>query len=121
MIRNTDVHNAALDNSSKGEAKAVLATLVDWQQAFPWQCPKLGVEAFIAVGIRPSLILMLLHYFQTQNMCVKWKGVYSQLKQLPGGGPQGGTFGILEHLAQTNDNSNMVKPENRFKLRMQQT
>ena len=107
---------SVLDNSSKGEAKAVLATLVDWQQAFPRQCPKLGVEAFIAVGIRPFLIPILLNNFQERNMCVKWKGIYSQVKQLPGGGPQGGTIGILEFLAQSNDISNMVKPEDRHKF-----
>ena len=59
---------------------------------------------------------MLLNYFQNRNMCVKLKGIYSQIQQLPGGGPQGGTFGILEYLAQSNDNSNMVKPEDRFKF-----
>ena len=35
------------DSSSKGETKAILATLVDWKQAFPKQCPKLGIESFI--------------------------------------------------------------------------
>ena len=60
-----------LDNSSTGEAKDVLATLVDWKQAFPRQCPKLGVEAFIAVGIRPALIPMLINYFKNRNMKVK--------------------------------------------------
>ena len=29
------------DKSSKGEVNAVLATLVDWKEAFPRQCPKL--------------------------------------------------------------------------------
>ena len=85
----------ALDSSSKGEVKAVLALFVDWKQAFPRQCPKLGVQAFIAVGIRPSLIPMLLNYFQKRSMNVKWKGVYSTTRKLNGGGPQGGTFGIL--------------------------
>ena len=41
----------ALDNNSKGEVKAVLATFVDWKQAFPRQCPKLGVSAFIECGV----------------------------------------------------------------------
>ena len=68
-----------LDCSTKGEVKAVLATFVDWQQAFPCQCAKLGVEAFIAVGIRPSLIPMLLNCFQNRSMSVKWKGVYSEV------------------------------------------
>ena len=106
----------SLDNSSKGEAKAVIATLVDWKQAFPRQCPKLGIEAFIAVGIRPSLIPMLVNYFQNRNMTVKWKGIYSRIRKLNGGGPQGGTFGILEYLSQSNDNANNVNESDRFKF-----
>ena len=35
------------DNNSKGEVNAVLATLYDWKEAFPRECPKLGVEEFI--------------------------------------------------------------------------
>lgn len=57
----------ALDNRSNGEVKAVIATLVDWKQAFPRQCPKLGIEAFLAVGVRPSLIPMLVNYFQNRK------------------------------------------------------
>ena len=36
---------ADTDNSSEGEATAVIATLYDWKEAFPRQCPKLGIEA----------------------------------------------------------------------------
>ena len=54
----------SLDNSSNGEAKVVIAPLIDWKQAFPRQYPKLGMEAFIAAGIRPSLIPMLVNFFQ---------------------------------------------------------
>ena len=35
---------------------------------------------------------------------------------MPGGGPQGATFGVLEYLAQSNDNAEMVKPEDRYKF-----
>ena len=33
----------ALDNNSKVDTFAVLATLIDWHSAFPRQCPKLGI------------------------------------------------------------------------------
>ena len=36
-----------LDNNSKGDIFAVVANLIDWNNAFPRQCPKLGVESFI--------------------------------------------------------------------------
>ena len=57
----------AVDKNCKGKVRAVIATLVDWKQAFPHQCPKLGVEAFISMGIRPSLIPMLLTIFRIEN------------------------------------------------------
>ena len=58
------------DKSSKGEVNAVLATLVDWKEAFPRQCPKLGVEAFIKCGVRGSLIPLLINYLQGRTMKV---------------------------------------------------
>ena len=42
--------------------------------------------------------------------------MYSKIRRLNGGGPQGGTFGILEYLSQSNDNANMVEEEDRFKF-----
>ena len=106
----------ALDGGSKCEVKAVLATFVDWKQAFPRQCPKLGISAFIACGVRPSLIPLLINYFQNCRMLIKWKGVYSKIRKLNGGGPQGALFGILEYLALSNDNADMVNIEDRFKF-----
>ena len=47
LVKMIDRILEALDRNAKGESCAVLATLVDWKQAFPRQCPKLGVESFI--------------------------------------------------------------------------
>ena len=94
----------------------VLATMVDWKQAFPRQCPKLGVESFVQNGVRPALIPVLINYFQGRRMKVKWHGVMSSLRQLNGGGPQGSTFGIWEYLSQSNDNSDFINESDRFKF-----
>ena len=107
---------SVLDNQSKREYKAMIATFIDWKQAFPRQCPKLGIEAFLAVGIRPSLIPMLLNYFQNRRMKGKWKNIYSKIRKLNGGGLQGGTFRILKYLSQSNNNANMVDHEYRYKI-----
>ena len=37
----------AVDNNANGEVFAVIANLIDWNNALPRQCPKLGVELFI--------------------------------------------------------------------------
>ena len=45
-----------LDNNARGDIFAVLVSLIDWKDAFPRQCPKLGIESFIRNGVRPALI-----------------------------------------------------------------
>ena len=106
----------ALDNNSKGDTYAVLATLVDWKEAFYRQCPKLGIASFIKNGVRPALIPLLINYFQGRRMYVKWHGRQSSVRDLPGGGPAGATLGILEYLSQSSDSADMVPPHLRFKF-----
>ena len=106
----------ALDKNSRNEKMAVLATFVDWKQAFPRQCPKLGIEAFIRNGVRPALIPLLINYFQGRKMRVKWHGELSSERELRGGGPQGSSFGLWEYLAQSNDNADCVDVKDRFKF-----
>ena len=106
----------ALDRNSKRETFAVVANLIDWNNAFPRQCPKLGIEAFITNGVRPALIPVLINYFQNREMTVKWHGCRSSPRTLAGGGPQGATFGLLEYLAQSNNNADCVSESDRFKF-----
>ena len=105
----------SLDRNSKGDISAVIATLVDWKQAFNHQDPTLGIKSYIENGVRAALIPMLTNYYQGRKGYVKWKGVISKEKDIPGGGPQGGFFGILGYLSQSNDNADMIEENERFK------
>ena len=116
LIKMIDRILSATDNSTKGECVAVLASLIDWKKAFPMQCPTLGVKSFIKNGVRPSLIPLIASFFEGRHMKVKWRGLLSSLRYLPGSGPQGSTFGVLEYLSQSNDNSNNVPVDDRFKF-----
>ena len=116
LIKFVDRILAALDKNSKSKSCAVLATLVDWKQAFPRQCPKLGVESFLRNGVRPALIPVLISYFQGRKMKVKWHGHISKERELNGGGPQGSSFGIWEYLLQSNNNAQCLEPEYFFKF-----
>ena len=60
----------ALDGSKNGNQFAVIATLIDWKEAFPRQCHKLGIEAFIKLGVRKPLIPTLINFFQDRRMAV---------------------------------------------------
>ena len=83
-----------LDSNNEQEKYAVLASLVDWSKAFDRQDPKLGIQSFIKNGVRPTLIPILISYFQDRKMVVKWHGTTSSSCDLPGGGPQGCTLGL---------------------------
>ncbi len=116
LIKMLDRVLSVTDNSTKGECVAVLATLVDWKAAFPRQCPTLGVKSFIKNGVRASLIPIIASFFERRYMRVKWRGKLSSVRYLPGSGPQGSTFGVLEYLSQSNDNADNVPLEDRFKF-----
>ena len=106
----------AVDNNSKMEAMSVILTMVDWSQAFDRQCHKLGIESFIRNGVRSSLIPILKSFFQNRQMRVKWQDKISSPHILNGGGPQGGLLGILEYLSQTNNNTDFISDDLKFKF-----
>ena len=105
-----------LDTNNEHQKHAVLTQLVDWSKAFDRQDHKLGVQSFIKNGVRPTLIPLLVSYFQDRKMIVKWHGLKSTTRDLPGGGPQGCTFGLLEYKSNSNDNVNHVPMDMRFKF-----
>ena len=47
-------------------------------------------------------------------MLAKWDDLVSSVRELNGGGPQGGHFGICEYLSQTNNNLDIIE-DLRFK------
>ena len=106
----------ALDNNSKGETFAVIANLIDWNNAFPRQCPKLGIESFMQNGVRPALIPVLINYFQDRQMSVKWHGCLTAPRKVKGGGPQGAMIGLLEYLSLSDNSLDMVNESERFKF-----
>ena len=106
----------SLDKNSKGEVNAVLCMFVDWKQTYSRQCHTLGVNSFINNGVRPSLIPILISYFEDRQMRLKWHGKLSEPRKLPGGGAMGANLGNWEFLSQTNNNADCVPLEDRFKF-----
>ena len=106
----------SLDKSSEKEKIAVLANFIDWENAFPRQCHKLGVESFMRNGVRPSLIPILVNYFQNRKMSVRWHNCLSVPREIKGGGPQGATLGLIEYLSQSNNNVDFVDLKDKYKF-----
>ena len=94
----------------------MIVSLIDWNNAFPRQCPKLGIESFVRNGVRPALIPVLVNYFQDREMSVKWHGCQSVPRKIKGGGPQGATIGLLEYLSQSNNCADIVNESERFRF-----
>ena len=98
------------------DKSAVIATSLDWSSAFDRQDPTLAIIKFIKLGVRASLIPLLVSYLTDRKMRVKFNGEVSEFLTLIGGGPQGTLVGGLEYLAQSNDNADVVPPEDRYKF-----
>jgi hypothetical protein len=94
----------------------VILQLVDWAQAFDRQCPQIGIQSFIENGVHKSVIPVLISYFQNRRMKVKWNNKLSSQRNLPGGGPQGSSVGGLEFESQSNNNTNFLTPNDKFKF-----
>ena len=116
LIQMVDQILKATDRSSRGEIIAVLLTMVDWKEAYDRQCPKLGVEAFVKCGVRPSLIPLLTNYFQNRKIRVKWHGQVTEIRNQNGGGPQGSILGNLEYSSQTNFNTEYLTTDEKYKF-----
>ena len=114
LIKLIDRVLKATDNRCKGESVAVICNLVDFSKAFDRQSPLLGIRSFIQNGVRPSLIPILISFFQNRRMKVKWHGVMTPERPLYGGGPQGSTMGILEYLSLSNDKLQNVQEEDKY-------
>ena len=104
-----------LDKNSSSESMAVLTQLVDWSQAFDRQCPTLGIKSFINNGVRQEIIPVLINYFQNRKMRVKWHKLLSSERELPGGGPQGSSCGILEYISQSTGNVDFLEDDLQYK------
>ena len=86
-----------------------------WTAAFDRQDPTLAIKKFIDLGVRPSLIYLLISYLSDRKMKVKFNGEESDFLSLIGGGPQGSLIGQLEYLVLSNNNADIVSPNDRYK------
>ena len=106
----------SVDENTISKSMAVILEMIDWKQAFDRQSHRLGIQSFIDNGVRSSMIPILLNFFQDRQMKVKWRGLLSKVRALPGGGPQGGTLGIEEYLSQSNGNTDFLEEDEKYKF-----
>ena len=64
LVSMVDIILTILDRNNDEEKYAVVAQMVDWSKAFDRQDPKLGIKSFIKNGVRPTIIPLLIIFFQ---------------------------------------------------------
>ena len=74
------------------------------------------MKSFQDNGVRPSLIPLLISFFEGRKMTVKWHGVRSALRDLPGGSPQGASLVLWSFLSQTNENPKDASSDEIYKF-----
>ena len=95
---------------------ALVTSACDWSSAFDRIDPTWTAIKLSSLGIRASLIPVIISYMSNRRMIVKYRGVESKPKNLIGGGPQGTLLGGLEYIIASQDcATDTVTEENRWK------
>ena len=87
----------------ESESTAVLACLIDFSKAFNRQDHSILITKLSDLGVPGWLLKLVIAFLQDRQMKVKYKGKYSKLFSLPGGGPQGTLLGLFLFLVLIND------------------
>ena len=90
-------------HQQENESTAVLACLVDFSKAFNRQDHSILITKLSDMGVPGWLLRLVVAFLQNRKMKVKYKGKYSKLFSLPGGGPQGSLLGLFLFLILIND------------------
>jgi hypothetical protein len=94
---------------------AVIRSSTDWKSVFDLTDPTKSVHKFITLGIRSSLIPILIEFLSDRKMSVKFNQKESKIYNLIGGGPQGSQTGQATYVTASDDNAYHVPEDDRFK------
>ena len=95
--------NFILYNQDKKEPTSVLACLIDFSKAFNRQDHNILVTKLSDMGVPAWLLKLVMAFLEDRRMVVRYKGVVSDPRQLPGGGPQGTLLGLILFIVLIND------------------
>ena len=84
-------------------AAAVILGAVDWMGAFDRVDPTISISKLINMGVRSSLIPILIEFLEDRQMSVKYNGASSTWHSLVGGGPQGSWIGQQCYITASDD------------------
>ena len=94
--------NFILYNQDYNLPIAVLICAVDFSKAFNRQNHSILIATLSDIGVPGWLLNIVMGFLSDRSMVVKYKGVTSDAKSLPDGGPQGTLLGLLLFLVLIN-------------------
>jgi hypothetical protein len=100
------------DNNTKS---AVIMAGADWAGAFDRGDPTKTTKKLIALGLRSSIVPLIISYMSGRVMTVKFNQGVSSIISLCGGFPQGSLIGQDCYLASSHDAADHVDPDDRFR------
>ena len=95
--------NFILLNQDSSEQTAVLASMVDFSEAFNRIDHTKIVTKLSDMGVPGWLLKVVIGFLTNRRMLVRYKGKVSNIKNLPGGGPQGTLLGLFLFIILIND------------------
>ena len=101
-------------DSTEGKT-AVIAASADWASAFDRLCPTICASKFIKLGLRPSLVPLIISYMSDRKMKVKFKGILSTVRKLIGGSGQGTILGQTQYIVASNDVCEDLDSEDKYR------
>ena len=114
IVNIVDRISKLLDSNST-TSPAVIVGLADWRGAFDRQDPTITINKFIQLGVRSSLIPVLIDYLRNRQMKVKLNGEESEVHSLVGGSPQGTQLGQLLYIGSSDDAASEVSNDDKYK------
>ena len=95
--------NFILLNQDSTEQTAILAFMVDFSKAFNRQNHNLLITKLSDMGVPSWLLKVVMGFLTNRKMTLRYRGKHSNIKYLPGGGPQGTLLGLLLFVVLIND------------------
>ena len=104
-----------LSQLDKPGRRAVISVFVDWASAFSRTDPTKTITKLINIGVRPSIVNILIEFFEDRQMTCTLNGKESSLFPLVGGGPQGSWTGQECFIVASDDNAACVEEDDCYK------
>ena len=89
---------------------------LDWSGAFDRQDPTISIMKMIKMGVRSSIIMIIMEFLEDREMSVKFNSAKSKWHKLIGGAPQGSWNGQNCYIVNSDDNADCIDQDDKYKF-----